>query len=248
MESQEDQPMKKVAIVGFAESWKDAPFQDASIEIWGLNELHKYVPRWNRWFELHDDETLGVTKRDLTEGEQKRHLDWLASQPKEKPIYMQPRFCDGRFPGAVPYPLDAMIQEYGRYFTSSIGYMLALAISEGYQWIGLYGVDLASDQEYPGQRPNAEYFIGIARGRGIPVEIAKTSALLKAGHLYGYEKPLGEQGGVIDAVGKHIKQLNERRDQTIAQLNTLDGAIQAYDNVTKIVQYTERGVTLQINA
>ncbi len=252
MESQEDpqQPQegkpKKVAIVGFAESWKTAPFKDESIEIWGLNELHKYVPRWDRWFEVHDDTTLGVTSRDLSEGEQKRHLEWLA-QPHGKPIYMQPQFCDGRFPSAVPYPLEAMILRFRRYFTSSIGYMLALAIAEGYTWIGLYGVDLASDQEYPGQRPNAEYYIGIAEGMGITVEIAKTSALLKAGHLYGYEKPLGEQGGIVDVVGKHITQLTEQRDKAIAQLNTLDGALQAYDNVTKIVQYSGRGVTIQVN-
>jgi hypothetical protein len=81
MESQEGQSQpregKKVAIVGFAESWKLAPFTDPLVEIWGLNELWKYVPRWDRWFELHDADTLGVTNRDLSEGEVKRHLEWL---------------------------------------------------------------------------------------------------------------------------------------------------------------------------
>lgn len=234
--------MKKVAIIGFAESWKEAPFTDPSIEVWGLNELWKYVPRWDRWFELHDDETLGVTKRDQTEGEQKRHLDWLRQQPPEKPIYMQPQFCDGRFPGARPYPLEAMIGRFGRYFTSTIGYMVALAIEEGFDWIGLYGVDLASDQEYPGQRPNTEYYIGIARGMGKTVEIAKTSALLKAGSLYGYEKPLGEQGRIAAATKSHLKSLIEKRDQAVATMNTLDGAIQANENILKLFEYGERGV------
>src|SRR5688572_3270226 len=120
---------KKVAICGFAPSWKLAPFDDPEVEIFGLNELWKYLPRWNRWWEVHDAETLGVTKRDLSEGEQKRHLEWLSTNHGEgKPIYMQPQFCDGRFPNAVPYPLEDRCRVFGRYFTSSIGYMLADAI------------------------------------------------------------------------------------------------------------------------
>lgn len=236
---------KKVALVGFADSWKQAPFDDPDVEIWGLNELHKYVPRWSRWFEVHDAETLGVTARDLSEGEQKRHLAWL-SQDHGKPIYMQPQFCDGRFPSAVAFPLEQMVATYGRYFTSSIGYMLALAITEGFTWIGMYGIDLASDVEYPGQRPNAEYFVGLARGKGLTVEIAPTSALLKAGHLYGYEKPLQEAGGIIASVDAHRKTMLDQRDKAIATLQTLDGAIQAYDNVIKMATFGERGATLPI--
>ncbi len=241
MASESREGQKKVALVGFADSWKLAPFDDPSVEIWGLNELHKYVPRWDRWFELHDEQTLGVTVRDLSEGEQKRHLDWLAGQAIGKPIYMQPQFCDGRFPAAVPYPLDEMIAKFGRYFTSTIGYMLALAINDGYDWIGLYGIDLASDIEYPGQRPNTEYLVGLAKGMGRTVVIADGSALLQSGHLYGYEKPVGDAGGLIDSVKAHRKTLNEQRDKMIAQMNTLDGAIQAYENVEKLATYKERG-------
>ncbi len=236
MESREDltQPRegKKVALLGFAESWKEAPFADPTIEVWGLNELWKYLPRWNRWFELHDAETLGVTKRDLTEGEQKRHLEWLTRQPADKPIYMQRAFVQsGQFPGAVEYPLDAMCARFGRYFTSTIGYMLALAISEGYTWIGLYGIDLASDVEYQQQRPNTEYLIGLARGMGITVEIAPSAALLKAGHLYGYERALGDQGGIAAATRAHTAVLKKKLEETFATANTLEGAIQSNENI-----------------
>lgn len=250
MESQEDRGQsregKKVALIGFAESWKEAPFKDESIEIWSLNEFWKYAPRWNRWFELHDADTLGVTKRDLSDGEQKRHLDWLASQPAGKPIYMQREFVEsGRFPAAVEYPLRAMCEKFGRYFTSSIGYMMALAIHEGYTWIGLYGVDLASDVEYQQQRPNTEYLVGLARGMGITVEIAKSSALLKAGHLYGYERPLGEMGGVASLTRAHTEQLRKKFDEAQATMNTLEGAIQANLNLLKLLEYQSRGVQVQ---
>ena len=248
MESREDQAQpregKKVAICGFAESYKSAPFNDASVDIWGLNELHKYLPRWHRWFELHDAETLGVTARDLSEGEQRRHLAWL-KQDHGKPIYMQPAFCDGRFPNAVPYPLDRMIARFGRYFASSIAYMLALAIDEGYDWIGLYGVDLASDVEYPGQRPNAEYLVGMARGLGRTVVVAERSALLKTGHLYGYEVPVSTSAApVLAAIDKHHAALREKHEKTLAELNTMDGALQAYENVRTIVKYADRGVAM----
>lgn len=249
MESREDltQPRegKKVALLGFAESWKEAPFNDASVEVWGLNELWKYLPRWNRWFELHDAETLGVSKRDQAEGEQKRHLEWLTRQPADKPIYMQRRFVQsGQFPGAVEYPLDEMSERFGRYFTSTIGYMLALAIAEGYTWIGMYGIDLASDVEYQQQRPNTEYLIGLARGMGITVEIAPSSALLKAGHLYGYEKPLGDHGGIAAATRAHTAVLKKKLEETFATANTLEGAIQSNENILKLLEFGERGGVL----
>lgn len=37
--------MKKVAIVGSGEGWKDAPFADPSWEIWSLNYIHISIKR-----------------------------------------------------------------------------------------------------------------------------------------------------------------------------------------------------------
>ena len=233
---------KKVAIVGFAESWKLAPWDDPGVDIWCLNEFHKYAPRWSRWFELHDAETLGVTKRDLSEGEMKRHLDWLKKDHgANKPIYMQPQFCDGRFPNAVPLPLDRLIDRIGlRYYTSSIGFMAGMALLDDYQWIGFYGVDLASDVEYQQQRANTEYLIGIARGEGRTVVLAESSAICKAGHLYGYEKPV-KTNDLVSALEKHKADLTKKHEQRLAELNTLDGAIQATENAIKLFDFKERG-------
>jgi hypothetical protein len=239
--TQPPEGQKKVAIIGFAESWKDAPWKDESIEKWCLNEFWKYAPHWHRWFEVHDDETLGVSNRDLGEGDQKRHLEWLAAQKPGKPIYMLPQFCDGRYPAAVPLPLERLTKAFGRYFTSSIGYMVGLAILDGYDWIGLYGVDLANETEYAQQRANAEYLIGIARGMGKTVVMAETSAICKAGHLYGFEKPLKEQNGILAAVQGHRAGLIKKHEETLALLNTLDGALQECDNFVKLHDFKERG-------
>ncbi len=236
---------KKVAIVGFAESWRQAPYDDQSVEIWSLNEFWKYAPRWNRWWEVHDAETLGVSKRDLSEGEQKRHLEWLSKDHgPDRPIYMQPQFCDGRFPNAVPMQLDRMVNRFGKYFTSSIGYMIAQAILDDYGWIGLWGIDLASDEEYRHQRANAEYLIGIARGEGRTVVVAETSAILKGGNLYGFEKSISLNNPILDAVKTHKAALEKKHHEQLAVLNTLDGAIQECENTIKLHEYRERGCTI----
>jgi hypothetical protein len=176
----------------------------------------------------------------------KRHLEWLSkNHGPDKPIYMQPQFCDGRFPNAVPMPLDRLVQAFGRYFTSSIGYMVAQALIDDYKWIGLYGIDLSSDIEYQQQRANTEYLIGIARGQGRTVVTADTSAILKAGHLYGFEKPInGAQNPILSAVKAHAGGLRKKHEETLALLNTLDGAIQETDNFLKLHDYQERGCHL----
>lgn len=258
-ERTEGQPQegKKVALLGFAESYKLAPFDDPTVEIWGLNELHKYVTRWDRWFEVHDGDTLGISKRDLSEGEEKRHLEWLSKDyGPNRPIYMQPQFCGGRFPNAVPWPLDEMSRFFkrGRYFTSSIAMMLGTAIRDGYTWIGLFGIDLASDIEYQDQRPCAEYYVGVADGiqlaaemhgfPGVEVYIAPTSAMCKAGHVYAFEKSLKANNPILDAVRAHQATLKKKHDESLAVLNTLDGALQETENFLKLHEYKERGVNL----
>jgi hypothetical protein len=68
---------------------------------------------------------------------------------------------------------------YGDYFNSSVGFMLALAIHEGAEEIAIYGVDMRADEEYGYQRPNCEYLIGLARGKGIKVHIPDVCPLCK---------------------------------------------------------------------
>lgn len=79
-------PSKKVAIVGFASSSRMmAPWQDESTEIWGLNSLYAFIPRWTRWFEIHPRE---LVDKDLPRAEllqlKLRHIEWLAGQRGEQ--------------------------------------------------------------------------------------------------------------------------------------------------------------------
>jgi hypothetical protein len=257
--------MRKVAIVGFADSYALAPFEDPGVEIWGINELHRYLPRWDRWFELHSREAFEIKgNRD-----QEAHVNWLRAQvgvglAGHRPIFMRELFAD--IPAGERLPLEWLSDRFfGRfgdrpYFTSSIGYMLAMAIAEGRDEnfnptgdgsdavgsIGVFGIDLASDTEYGEQRPNAEYFIGLARGLGITVTIAEGSALLRADHLYGFESREEKEGCNGETfLRTRIGEIEAQRGSCIDTLKQLDGMRDEVEYHLKRLQHVRRGVTLK---
>jgi len=165
----------KVAIVGFTESRKDAPYDDPEWEVWGLNNLHLYgMPRMDRWFDLHD---LDTVRKDAA------HVNWLKTT--DVPVYMwEPQ---EEWPTSKPFPKAEVLAAFRPYFTNSISWMVALALLEGFTTIGVWGVDMAQTTEYGGQRPSCEYFLGLAEGRGVEIVIAEQSDLLKTAALYGAE-------------------------------------------------------------
>lgn len=234
---------KKVALVGFAGSYKQAPFKDETVEIWGLNELWRYLPRWTRWFEMHPRAVFA------SEGDrgQAAHVAWMQQQDATQPIYMIQAHDD--IPGSRAYPLAEMSALFfpGQdvpYFTSTISYMLALAIAEGFTEIGLYGIDLAADKEYAVERPAAEYLIGVARGRGITVTIAEGSALLKTDRRYGYDQKINEASYPLSLkwLEARVAQITAQRDKTISLLNTQDGQLDECIYMMRMAQHNARGV------
>lgn len=120
--------------------------------------------------------------------------DWNVAglRMQSVPVYMLEQHDD--IPQSVKYPMEEIGDLIGRtaqgtpYLESSIAYMLALAIYEKVDRVGIWGVDLHCESEYAYQRPNLEYLIGLARGKGIKVQIPPQSALLTHAHgvPYGY--------------------------------------------------------------
>jgi hypothetical protein len=211
---------KKVAIVGFASSsTMDAPFDDPEYEIWIMNQLNRFVPREDRHFEMHEKYWEYVV-------EGTDYIGFLKSCPV--PIYMTRHYDE--YPNSVRYPIERMTERFSSYFTSTIAFMLALAIDEGFERIDLFGIDLSVGDEYVHQRPCAERLIGFAEGLGITVGVPIASALCKSTHIYGYEKdpiatgPLTEE----DLVMRKTK-LMSLRDTKITELNQLDGALAEVD-------------------
>jgi len=117
--------------------------------------------------------------------------------------------------------------------------MIAMAIFEGYQEIGVWGVDMAVGTEYVNQRPSCEYFVGLARGAGIRVYIPPASDLCKTRFLYAFENERQHQ--YKEKVGSMIKNMVQRDGQIVEQMRNLErshwqyeGAIGATREIDKI--------------
>ena len=223
----------KVAIVGFAHTRVDTPFDDPEFESWGINRLHGTMPdkRWDRYFQIHDIEKA--------HGDDEEHLKWLRSQ--KVPVYLRPDDL-GKFaiPAEVPFPKDLLVQLFGQYFTNTISWLLGLAIFMEFKTISVFGVDMAVDtildSEYAYQRPSCEFFLGIAAGQGIELNIPAGSDLLKATHLYGfetggilrekYESRMAELTARTQEIQQQVAVLDQQRGQMIASINQVEGAKQ----------------------
>src|SRR5690606_3236102 len=182
----------KVAIVGGGPTAATAPLADRSWEIWTFGRAKRPVARYDRWFEMHSVPQLKALRGDRRT--KMRYPEyWRFLRRLRCPVYMQKRFRD--IPASVPYPLERAIQEFGRCFTSTVSYMIALAIMEGCTHLGLWGIDLTDQEEYLYQRPAVEYLLGVAAARGIAVVMPPSCTLPVPLHprpvytkvLYGYD-------------------------------------------------------------
>jgi hypothetical protein len=226
---------KKVAILGFAPHWELAPFNDKSFEIWGLNDLYNSIPRWDRWFEIHDWEVYELDKIYARQ-DGSSHVEGL--KKLNCPVYMVKHYED--IPNSIPYPIEKAIKFFNtRYFTNTISMMIALAIMEGFQEIHIYGVDMAVGSEYGEQRPSCEYFIGEAKGRGITVYIPPEADLLQTAFIYGFEdRQRTAYEAKLDNLIQGMEQRKAGADQVIANQQEVShqyaGAIQAIRDIKRV--------------
>jgi hypothetical protein len=207
MTTQDEVTRTKVAIVGFTPSRLNAPWDDAEWEIWGLNALYKFpdMKRATRWFDIH-------LRKEIHAERVAQYQSWNI------PVYMQEVAAD--IPTSVAYPKAEVEARFGTdYFTNSISWMLALALHEGFESIHIYGVDMSQDDEYKWQRPNLEFWIGIAKGMGVDVHVTETSDLLRASHQYGYGSDAGMRGKLLE----RLADFNQRIGGLVAEINKLAG-------------------------
>lgn len=212
---------RRVALVGKAPaSIPRTPFDDEDVEIWSLSDNYRNLPRWDRWFELHDVDYHREHHPD--------HWEFLL-QDHGKPLYLLGPHA--AIPHATVYPRDEVLQRFPPgYFTNSISYMIALAIMEGFTEIGIYGVDMAQHDEYAHQRPSCEWMIGFAQGMGIKVVVPEESDLLKCRKLYGYETHNGDmyhkcRARIAELEGR-IGDLSKSKEDSDQQCQVYYGALQ----------------------
>ena len=194
--------MRQVAVVGLAPSTHDdAPYKDPDWEVWGLPWDNDRYPHFDRLFDIHPLECIRKATPSFYPPRYEDRLRELCDLGAA--LYMQKAYPD--IPNAIEYPLEEVSSLVGDYYNSSIAYMLALAIFEGYDKIGIWGVDMIGQgepghaDEYRDERPNCEYLLGFAKAKGIEIYLPDECPLLKFsgrfplgtvipnyGHRYGY--------------------------------------------------------------
>lgn len=214
---------KKVCIVGYAENSRHlAWYNDPECEIWGVNQLSRFIPRADRWFQIHHNWHERKYWAENTDQEQ-----WLKDCPI--PVYMISD--EPNIPNAVAYPKEWVKAELKchEYFTSSIAFMLALAIAEGFEEIGIYGIDLIVGREWAWEKPCAEYYLGVAHARGIAYHLPENSALLWQSHTYGYEHEPDYGFYGLEKLRKRARALEEQVAKMREDVFKIQGRLEEAD-------------------
>jgi hypothetical protein len=185
--------MRKIGIVGADIRFDDLMERSEGYELWSCNNLYGAFDgkHFDRWFELHDIERRGkrYTRRGISYypiSSEKTVREYLLDLNDLKcPVYMQKQW--GIIKQSMAFPFDEIMEKWGQYFGCSFAWMMAMAIDEKPDAIGIWGMNFGA-QEYWYQRPSLEYMIGYARGLGIPVHIDEDSQLLKEHYVYAIEE------------------------------------------------------------
>lgn len=215
----------KVALIGTAPSSRMlAPFDDPSWKIWACSPGNMGVlPRVDEWFEIHGNLLWPENKHY---GEP--YINWLKQQTF--PINMQNQEF---VPNAIPLPKAELVKEFGPYFfTSSFSWMMAMAMRKGAKEIALYGIDMASRDEYILQRPGAYYFFTEANRRGIKMSAPHESDIMQPPGLYGFSE-VTQYGRKVLArkaeLDQRVRDLKSQRDGAAQQVTYLEGALEDLD-------------------
>jgi hypothetical protein len=171
--------MMKIAVMGSAPSSRNlAPFHEPEWEIWACSPPNYDLPRIDAWFELHNLE------RKLGNPQNGPYAQVLAKHPR---VYVIK--ADARVPSGIEFDWKHYVRKYGDWpFTSSVAWMLAHAIEQKPDKIGLWGVDMAAAEEYEYQKPGCQFFCWVAKQNGIGVYTPPQSDLLQGPPLYAVKE------------------------------------------------------------
>jgi hypothetical protein len=218
--------MKKIALIGSApSSVRLAPFSDPSWTIWSCSPgAMQHLSRVDAHFELHRWEP---------------HQSWFHPDYIKfmaglgKPVYMIEPVA--AIPMSVPYPKDEVLRYVWsrnqkpdgtlidmtfnpNAFGSSLSWMLALAITQLPDEIGLWGVDMAAGEEYGPQKDGCLELIHVARCLGIKVTTPPESDLLRPTPLYGFR----EVDPMFIKLQTRVQELSEQLAKAEAEYQDAD--------------------------
>jgi len=172
-----DSKPKKICIVGTApDSAGLGPYANPDWQVWACSPgTFQMLPKIDVFFELHRW-TPGTDNFPLPYVDFLKNFDGQVVMSKPVVDVKNCRILD----------VDALVEKYSPYFfTSSIAWMLAMAIDQKPEHISLFGVDMSTDGEYAEQRKGCQYFAIIAKSIGIQIGVPPESDLFCPSPLYG---------------------------------------------------------------
>lgn len=195
---------EKVCILGASSTDEPLPFDDETYELWGCNALWRRACdpygyfRADRWFELHPFKAQST-----------RDLEQIRACPI--PLYTLPEGVDLETwdaPMAVVYPFQRAAKMGRAYFTNTFAFQVALAIAEGFTTIALANIWLEGGRELCVERACLEFWLGVAIGRGVHVEIPTTGKMLSHPYVYGYDY-YAEKAWVEDMLRERVDSITK---------------------------------------
>ena len=133
--------------------------------VWGINSVI-FERDLDLQFDMHHEDKMEQHQRDRREGVIER------ANELNIPVYACHAIPDTTY---IRYPIEDVITEFKTgYFSNGVCYMIALAVFLGVEEINTYGVNhmrINFADEYTIQKPGVDYWIGIARGRGVKFNI-----------------------------------------------------------------------------
>lgn len=241
---------QRYGIIGTAPSWRKTPWDDQGILLASLNDAYQLQPqgfkRADEWFDPHPLDHMVFPEGKMVYAHQvppgyyvrpKGHYEWLAKQ--SIPVYLHPDYLAQKpeakdWASAKPFPRQQVVEAFGQYFTSTPQWMMALAILRGFQDFEIYGIHLATEQEYREQRPGFEFLIGRVLGKGKMtvtvkdgmrhydspdghVALPEASPILQSKFQYAFET---RPSGFLAPVEWEMHKLQIKRQRTVEALKT----------------------------
>jgi hypothetical protein len=184
---------KKLGILGRTTNIADAPWHDPSWTFASHCSARPFCEREPDWyFDMHVPKCFETEAKAWNQG----YYTWL--KRLQTPIFMQEEWPE--IPMAVRYPIERVLQEFRAYFTNHAAYMIALAMQEGVETIGLFGCQYGAETEHSTQRGSLEYWLGRFEQYGgeVVLPVRHNTLLNFPSRLYGYESHDPKTGKLVE--------------------------------------------------
>lgn len=177
-------------------------------------------------------------KRTLGEIELEPHLPYLKEKNIEPEVVLKALYKKNRdylkeigIPSSVPYPFK---EAYGLfdnikrgpenkpsvYLTSTISYMIALAILEKFDVIEIYGIELSIGSEYIYQKASTEALLMYAAAKGIEIRLVEHSKVLNSALYHEGAQMINRQ-----ALEHHAEIYKDQLNQFVSERNLYAGQL-----------------------